>query len=175
LQQSGNKIRLIFNWPAGVTQVHIATANDFTQAKLFTLQEYKMFGGAVLDSPPGTTNYYIFPSCHDAGSYRPTGQAAHVQHINQSIIRFTLEEKIDQYKQHKLTIHPEGYIPAATVFYVKNNHPPASITDGIKYPLEAIRQPTTRIIRTNLDEYIRLFLGDGENLYKLEGQQNGTF
>jgi len=169
--QDNNKLRITFDWPAETTQVHIAKENDFTKAKLFTLQEYKSSGGFVTSKSPGITNYYIFPSKQESGQNIPTGEAAHISYTHQTIIHFQLEEKTDQYKHHKLTLQSEAHIPAATLYYVKNDHPPQSITDGIKYPIEAIRQaPLTRIIRTNKDEYIKLFLKDGENLYKLEGK-----
>ena len=168
--EDGDTIRLVFDWQQGLSQVFITTQPDPTSGKLFTLQEYKKQAGYITPKIQGTTTYYIYPTQRENGKdiiYDPI----EFTHTSQTIINFSLEEEIGQFKNHRLTIYANYPVPENVICYVKNkNARPENILDGVLYHFnEVINQPITRIISTAKNEYINLFIRHANNakLYQL--------
>jgi len=170
--EEGGNIRLTFNWPEGVEQVYIFTAQgeldistaDASHGRMFTLQEYKKRGGCIISQEPGVITYYIYPFRREDGEdvcYASGGQnqITHTCRIN---INFAIREKSGRYKNHEITLTSDHPVERDTVRYVKKaNEPPRDISDGVDYVFSEMLEPgrhVTRIVRTMSNEYLRLFI-----------------
>ena len=178
ISDEGDSLRLTFDWPQGITQVHIATQPDPNIGKLFTLQEYKKQAGYHTLKIQGITTYYIYPSQWENGE-DIFFEASQMSYTNQTIIHFSMEESIRQYKNYRVILQANYPVPADIICYVKKeNALPQNVSDGMVYcfsePLEP-NQPITRIIRTAKNEYINFFIKDvsQNDCYQLEGAANG--
>jgi len=181
----GDRLRITFDWPPAVQQVHVYTLRDgsepdFGNGKLFTLQEYKKQSGFLADKTQGETIFRIYPlvwsvthggicnSTEEAGEYVLYDQTDlnSVSLIEKTIINCSMKEKVGQYKNYEITLSANYSVQKNTICYVKKeNELPRDINDGLLYHFdEAITpgQPITRIVRTMKNEYIRFFSMDEE-------------
>jgi len=150
-------LRITFDWPQNVGEVYIATAPPPEMGRLFTLQEYKGQGGFVTPKLPGVTTYYIYPT--------DWGEVGQISYTFRTDIDVQIREKIGRYKNHHITLCATHPVPQDVVCYVKD--------DGTRYQLGESLQPNvplTRVVRTCMHEYLRLFIAeDYSNLYSLRG------
>ena len=171
---SGDKIRIIFDWPIGIQQVYIFIDELSDNGKLFTLQEYKKHGGFVTEKVHGETKYYIYPSTRKSGEdvlYEQNGDNF-VCFIEKTTINCHIHSAIGKkYVNHEVSLSANYRVESDIICYVKKkNAPPMDITDGTLYYLSEAIEPgdvLTRIIRTAQNEYLRFFVIDNEkrNIY----------
>lgn len=169
-RDDGEKIRLTWAWPGGVEFVYVFEGGT---SRLYTLPEYKKRGGFFAAKKPGVSTYYI---CLDNLPCKKNCVSFTVR----ATITYTLTEKHgfpvlpQSHKNYELTLTAAHFTPPETLCYTKKeNNFPQHASDGIMYlfgePLEA-GIPLTRIIRTEKNEYIRLFVtGENSEIYSLRG------
>ncbi|MCL2578044.1 MAG: hypothetical protein FWE27_08345 [Defluviitaleaceae bacterium] len=145
-REDGEKIKLTWSWPPEIELVYV-------NGKLFTLQEYKKRGGCFLGKIPGITTYQICPFKRENGEDIL---------YEQSEITVSFKTTINcavktgafgsRYKNHVITLTSEHDVPTDIICYEKGD-----ITYFFGEPLKA-ETPIIRIVRTEKNEHIRLFI-----------------
>ncbi|MCL2386298.1 MAG: hypothetical protein FWC89_01995 [Defluviitaleaceae bacterium] len=178
----------IFTEGLNVNETDANAENFSNDGKLFTLQEYKKQGGCILPKNAGAFVYYIYPFQRVDGEdilYDQPHNQNQISYTCKTTINVTIVEKAEptmlssffssggRYKNHEVTLTSNYNVSADIIGYVKNeNAPPTDINDGTTYllgePLQA-NQPLTRIIRTERNEYLNLFIPEEHStLYTLQ-------
>ncbi|MCL2223485.1 MAG: hypothetical protein FWB96_00790 [Defluviitaleaceae bacterium] len=160
-REEGEKLKLTWSWPQEIEQVYVFENAEFENGRLFTLQEYKKRGGVFLKKPQGVSTYYICAFRRENGEdilFKELENA--ISFTNKTEISCVISKKSEmpvfgsQFQNHEITLTATHTVPADTICYTKNEN-------GIVYffgeQLQA-NEPTTRIIRTEKNEYIRPFV-----------------
>ena len=157
------KIRLTFDWPAGVGEVYV-------NGMLFTLQEYKTRGGFITEKLRGRTVYYISDSDADQGDSICFIEKTFITCKIRGTGGFGYDR---QYNNYEVILTADYPVPAGAVCYVKKkNAAPVDIADGVLYCFgqEILPgRPLKRVIRTLKNEHIRMFVCEEyKAIYELE-------
>lgn len=187
--EEGNRIRLTFKWPTAIQQVYIfKTAGDFdietaleSEARLFTLQEYKKQAGFFDAKTPGVYTYRIYPFLRDEDEDIAIAQTNGKNDITcltgQVAVGFRFNEKVSWMgggKTIDIQLLSDQYIDADLLCYVKKaGGYPADLQDGLVYFFGEPLQPGIKLLRrikTQKNEFIRLFVHDPDkaHLYRLQ-------
>ena len=177
---SGDKLRITFNWPFDIQQVYIfATKSAIVVAeqvnqgcgKLFTLQEYKKLGGFFTEKIQGEMSYYIYPFMREDGQdiLYDQNNENYITFVEKTIVTYQIREKRglsfdDIYKNYEVTFEANYPVQENIVCYTKKkNELPRDINDGTLYyfgePINP-RQQVKRVIRTLRNEHVRLFINN---------------
>jgi hypothetical protein len=188
--REGDEIRLTFRWPAAIPQVYIfkGTSGEFnisqarlSDARLYTLQEYKKMGGFMDKKTPGMHTYRVFPFIREDGEdvlvAQTDGENVITCLTGQVIIYFDLKERtslLGREKVYSVKLSSTCEVGPDVVCYVKKEGGyPEHARDGTVYFFgEGLTpgQDLQRQIKTGKNEFIRLFIHDEaqEQLYALK-------
>ncbi|MCL1863288.1 MAG: hypothetical protein FWF78_06970 [Defluviitaleaceae bacterium] len=150
-----NSIRITWHWPVGVEQVYI-----LPQEKLYTLQEYKKFGGYIVKKQPGIFTYKIHPILPEGGSTPTTEPHGEVSFVCKTEIDYLVTKKSGFFE---LALYSEYDVAEDVFCYAKNDKFIYFFGEKL-----AAGKPILRIIKADADENLRVFIPEQNSvLYTL--------
>ena len=171
----GEFVRLTWDWPLDIKQVYIYVGS--AEGRLFTLQEYKKQSGCRVLKGRGQVTYRVAGFTRENGIdiFCPQDDDSNIITFTaKTTVTFTIKYRMGTYNNYVITLSADGIVPPNVICYVKRegSHP-SDINDGILYYITSSiipNYPITRVVHTQPNEYINLFISSEslEALYEIQ-------